>query len=70
MSATEVRLNAASASAPPSPGVITLTQPKVPEAEIRGPQKGFQWVILGVERAPGVFKGVPRGPVGPPGPFS
>ena len=50
------------------PGVITCTQPEVPEAKIRGTQKGFQWVILGLERAQGVRKGVRRGPVGPPGP--
>ena len=48
--------------------MITLTQPKVPEANIRGSQEGFQWVLLGLEMAPGVLKGVPRGPVGPPGP--
>ena len=50
------------------PGVITPTQPKVPEANIRGSPKGFQWVILRLERVQGVLKGVPRGPVGPPGP--
>jgi hypothetical protein len=43
------------------PGVITLTQPKVRQAKIRGSQKGFQWVILGLHRAPGVLKGVQRG---------
>ena len=52
-----------------TPGVITLTQPKVPEAKIRGSQKGFQWVILGLERVPAVLKGVQRGPMGPPGPL-
>ena len=41
---------------------------KDPEAKIRGSQKGFQWVILGLERAQGVRKRVQRGPVGPPGP--
>ena len=55
-----------------TPGVITPTQPEVPGAKIRGSQKGFQvffqWVILGLDRVPGVLKGVPRGPVGPPGP--
>ena len=51
------------------PGVITLTQPKVLEAKIRGSQKGFQWVILGLERALGVLKAVQRGPMGPPGPL-
>ena len=49
-------------------GVITPTQPKVPAAEIRGSQKGSQWVILGLERVPEVLKGVPRGPTGPSGP--
>ena len=54
---------------PAAPGVITLTQPKVPEAKIRGSQKGFQWVILGLESVPpGVLKGAQRGPMGPPGP--
>jgi hypothetical protein len=48
-----------------APGVITLTQPKIPEAKIRGSQKGFQWVILGLERAEGVRKRVQRGLVGP-----
>jgi hypothetical protein len=47
--------------------VITLTQPKVPEAEIRESQKGFQWVILGLERTTGVLTGVQRGPMGSPG---
>ena len=51
------------------PGVITLTRPKVPEAKIRGSQKGFQWVILGLKRVSGVLKGVRRGPMGPPGPL-
>ena len=50
------------------PGVITLTQPKVPEAKIRGPQKGFQWVILGLKKVSGFLEGVRRGSVGPPGP--
>ena len=50
------------------PGVITLTQPKVPKAKARGSQKGFQCVFVSPERVPGVRKGVPRGPVGPPGP--
>jgi hypothetical protein len=50
------------------PGVITLTQPKVPEAKIRGSQKGVQWVILGIERVPGVLKSVQKGPMGPPRP--
>jgi hypothetical protein len=31
--------------------------------------KGFQWVILGLERVPGVLKGVQRGPTRPPGPL-
>ncbi len=48
-----------------APGVITLAQPKILEAKIRGSQKGFQWVILGLERAQGVRKRVQRGPVGP-----
>jgi hypothetical protein len=51
-----------------APGVITLTQPKVLEAKIRGSKKGFQWVILGLERTLGFLKGVQRGPMGPPGP--
>ena len=34
---------------------------------ITGSLKGFQWVVLGLERAPGVIKGVQRGPMGPPG---
>jgi hypothetical protein len=51
-----------------APGVITLTQPKIPEAKIRGSQKGFQWVILGLESAQGVRKRVQRGPVRPLGP--
>ena len=42
---------------------------KVPEAKIRGSQKGFQWVILGLERVPGVLKGVQRDPLGPLGPL-
>ena len=50
-------------------GVRTLTQPTAPEAKITGSPKGFQWVVLGLERAPGVLKGVQRGPVGPPGPL-
>jgi hypothetical protein len=41
----------------------------VPEAKIRGSQKGFQWVILRLERVQRVRKGVRRGPVGPPGPL-
>ena len=45
--------------------MITLTQPKVPEAKIRGSQKAFQWVILGLGRVPGVIKGARRGPMGP-----
>ena len=49
--------------------MIALTQPKVPGARIRGCQKGFQWVILGLERVPGVLKGVRGGPMGPPGPL-
>ena len=51
------------------PGVITPTQPKLPEAKIRGSQEGLQWDILGLERVPGVIKGVRRGPMGPPGPL-
>ena len=35
----------------PAPGVITPSQPKVLEAKVRGSQKGFQWVIPGLERA-------------------
>jgi hypothetical protein len=50
-------------------GVITLTQPEVPEATIRGSPEGFQRVILGPERVLGVLKGVQRGPTGPPGPL-
>jgi hypothetical protein len=46
---------------------MTLTQPKVPGAKIRVSQRGFQWVILGLERVPGVLKGVQRPP--PPGPL-
>jgi hypothetical protein len=57
----ELRGQAESKEAPA--GVITLTQPKVPEAKIRGSQKGFQWVILGVEIVPGVLKGVQRDPL-------
>jgi hypothetical protein len=40
----------------------SANEPKVPadpEAKIRGSQKGFQWVVLGLERVPGVLKGVP-----------
>ena len=51
-----------------APGVITRTQPKVPEAEVRGSQEVFQWVLVSPKRVPGVRKGVQRGPVGPPGP--
>jgi hypothetical protein len=50
------------------PGVITLTQPKVPAAKIRGSQKGFQCVILGLERVQGSStgcQGVPRDPRDP-----
>jgi hypothetical protein len=60
---------------PTHAGVITLTQPKVPEAKIRGSQKGFQWVMLGLEMVSGVLKGVQRsskgshGTLGPPGPL-
>ena len=50
------------------PGVIAPTQPKVPEAKVRGSQEGFRCVLVSPERAPGVRKGVRRGPVGPPGP--
>ena len=46
------------------PGVTTLTQPKVPEAKIRQSQKGFQWIILSLERVP-VFGRATR-PVPPP----
>jgi hypothetical protein len=46
-------------------GVIVLIQPKAPEAKIRGSQKGFQRVVLGLERV----LGVQRGPVGPAGPL-
>ena len=59
----------AAATAAGMPGMITLTQPKVPEAKIRGSQQGFQWVILGLERVQGVLDGVPRGPAGPPRPL-
>ena len=48
------------------PGVITLTQPKVPEAKVRGSPEGSQCVLVSPERVPGVRKRVPRGPVGPP----
>jgi hypothetical protein len=72
---------AGAAGAQESPGIVvaarraaatcgdnrTPTQPKVPEAKIRGSQEGFQWVILGLERVPGVLKGVQRGPMGPLG---
>ena len=51
------------------PGVITPTQPKVPEAKARGSLEGFQWVMLGLERVQRVLDGVPRGPVGPRGPL-
>jgi hypothetical protein len=49
-------------------GVITPTQPKVPEANVRGSYEGFQCVLVSPEKVLGVRKGVPRGPVGPPGP--
>ena len=49
--------------------MIARTQPEVPGAKIRGSQKGFQWVILGLDRVPRVPKGVRRGPMGPPGPL-
>jgi hypothetical protein len=52
-----------------STGVITPTQPKVPEAKNRGSQKGSQWVRLGLERAQGVLKGVQKGRMGPPVPL-
>ena len=48
--------------------MITPIQPKVPEAKVRGSQEGVQCVLVSPERVPGVRKGVPRGPVGPPGP--
>jgi hypothetical protein len=41
--------------------VITRTQPKVPEAKVRGSQEGFQCVLVSSERVPEVRKGVPRG---------
>ena len=41
---------------------------KGPGGQNQGSQKGFQWVILGLERVQEVRKGVRRGPVGPPGP--
>jgi hypothetical protein len=53
------------------PGAITPTQPKVPEAKIRGPQKGFDEFSVGLERVQGVqgvLKGVRRGLLGPLGP--
>ena len=49
------------------PAVMTPTQPKVPEAKARGPQEGFQCVLVSPERVLGVQNGVPRGPVGPLG---
>jgi hypothetical protein len=49
-----------------APGVMTFTQPNVPEAQIGGSQKGLQCVLVSPERVPGVQKGVRRGPVGPP----
>ena len=52
----------ADAPLPYYPGVTTLTQPKVPEAKIRGSQEDFQWVILGLERVSRVLKWVQRGP--------
>ena len=51
-----------------APGVITLTQPKIPEAKIRGAQKGFQWVILvsrGLKRSGRGCKGVLWDPCDP-----
>jgi hypothetical protein len=51
------------------PGVTNLTQPKVPAAKVRGSREGFQCVLVSLERVLGVRKGVPRGPVGPPGPL-
>ena len=35
------------------PGVITPTQPKVPEANVRGSQEGFQCALVSPERVPG-----------------
>jgi hypothetical protein len=43
------------------PGVITPTQPKVPEAKVRGSQVDFQSVLVILKRVPGVQKGVAKG---------
>jgi hypothetical protein len=42
---------------------------KGPGGQNQGVQKGLQRVILGLERAPGVLKETPSGPMGPPGPL-
>ena len=42
--------------------MITRTQPKVPEAKVRGSQEGFQCVLVSPERVPGVRKGCPMQP--------
>ena len=34
-------------------GVITLTQPKVPAAKVRGPREGFQCVLVSPDREGG-----------------
>ena len=39
------------------------TQPKVPDAKVRGSQEGFQCVLVSLERVPGVRKDVRRGHV-------
>ena len=46
---------------PTHAGVTTLTQPKVPEAKIRGSQKRIQWVMRGLARVPGVLNGCSNG---------
>ena len=51
------------------PGVIAPTQPKVPEAKVRGSQEGFYWILVSASGEEGVTKGRggvlwdPRGPL-------
>jgi hypothetical protein len=45
--------------------VITPTQPKVPEAKVRGSHERFQCLLVSPERVPGVREGLQRSPPGP-----
>ena len=45
------------------------TQPKVPEAKVRGSQESFQWGLVSLERVPGVREGARGGPLASPRPL-